>query len=71
VPTRPMGRNQEPGNEGTNALLAETNLTLDERHTWLGRLELAQKSGRDLAIDSRDLFTVAKLQAGYTRYLSA
>jgi hypothetical protein len=47
-----------------------------ERGTWtaanvsnaarFGRLELAQKSGHDLAVDSRDLFTVAKLQAGCT-----
>jgi hypothetical protein len=65
------GRNQEPGNDATNALLAETNLTLDERDTWFGRFELSQKSGHDLAIESPDLFTVAKLQAGYTRYVSS
>ena len=64
------GRNQEPGNDATNALLAETNLTLDERDTWFGRFELSRKSGHDLAIESEDLFTVAKLQAGYTRYFS-
>jgi hypothetical protein len=65
------GRNQEPGTDGTNAFLAETNLTLDERDTWFGRLELAGKSGHDLAIESDDHFTIAKLQAGYTRYLDA
>ena len=65
------GRNQEPGNDATNALLAETNLTLDERDTSFGRFELSQKSGHDLAIDSHELVTVAKLQGGYTRYLSA
>ena len=65
------GRNQEPGTNATNAFLAETNVTLDERDTWFGRFELSQKSGHDLAIESHDLFTVAKLQAGYTRYLAA
>lgn len=65
------GRNHEPGNDATNALLAETNVTLDERDTWFGRFELSGKSGHDLAIESDDLFTVAKLQAGYTRYFSA
>jgi hypothetical protein len=65
------GRNQEPGNDPTNALLAETNLTMDERDTWFGRFELSEKSGHDLAVESQDLFTVAKLEAGYTRHLAA
>ena len=64
------GRNQEPGADATNALLAETNVTFDERDTWFGRFELSQKSGHDLAIESHDLSTVAKLQAGYTRYFN-
>jgi len=64
------GRNQERGGDATNALLAETNLTLDARDTWYGRFELSGKSGHDLAIDSHDVFTIAKLQGGYTRYLS-
>jgi hypothetical protein len=34
------------------------------------RFELAHKSGHDLAIETAELFTVAKLQGGYTRYLS-
>jgi hypothetical protein len=63
------GRNQEHGSAGTNALLAETNVTLDERDTWFGRFELSEKSGHDLAIESPDLFTVAKLGGGYTRYV--
>jgi hypothetical protein len=29
------------------------------------------KSGHDLAVESQDLFTVAKLEAGYTRHLAA
>ena len=65
------GRNQEAGNDATNALLAETNLTVDERDTWFGRVELSGKSGHDLAIESADIFTVAKLQGGYTRYFDA
>jgi hypothetical protein len=65
------GRNHEPGNDATNALLAETNVTLDDRDSWFGRFELSQKSGHDLAIESRDLFTVAKLEGGYTRHFAA
>lgn len=64
------GRNQEPGHQATNALLAETNVTFDERDTWFGRFEVSEKSAHDLAIESAELFTLAKLQAGYTRYLS-
>ena len=63
-----MGRNHEPGKQATNAFLAETNVTLEERSTRFGRFELSRKSGHDLAIEWTDLFTVAKLQAGYTRY---
>src|SRR5262249_60188233 len=65
------GRNHEPGADATNALLAETNLTIDERDTWFGRFELSGKSGHDLAILSDEIFTVAKLQGGYTRYFDA
>ncbi len=65
------GRNKEPGADATNAFLAETNVTLDERDSWFGRLELSQKAGRDLAIDGDEPFAVAKLQAGYTRYFQA
>jgi hypothetical protein len=64
------GRNAEPGRDGTNALLAETTVTLNDRDTWFGRFELAQKSAHDLAIESDGVFTVAKLQAGYTRYFA-
>jgi hypothetical protein len=65
------GRNTEPGLDGTSAWLAETNLTLRDRQAWFGRFELAQKSGSDLAIDIPGPFTIAKLQAGYTRYLGS
>jgi hypothetical protein len=65
------GRNKEPGNDGSNALLAETNVTLRDRDVWFGRFEWAQKSGHDLALESHDVFAVAKLQAGYTRFLTS
>jgi hypothetical protein len=64
------GRNHEPGSDATNAFLAETNLTVDDRDAWFGRFELSAKPGHDLAIDSSDVVTVAKLAGGYTRYLA-
>jgi YHS domain-containing protein len=65
------GRNEESG-VATNAFLIETNLTLDERNSWFGRFEVATKSAHDLAVEeTADASTVAKLQGGYTRYLSA
>ena len=64
------GRNHEPGADATPAFLAETNLTLDDRDTWFGRVEVSVKSGHDLAIELPGLFTVAKLQGGYTRSFS-
>jgi hypothetical protein len=65
------GRNAEPGAGGTQALLAETNVTVDERDAWFGRLELSEKSAHDLDVDSVTSFTVAKAQVGYTRYFGA
>ena len=65
------GRNEESGHS-SNALLLETALTFDDRHTWFGRFEVASKTAHDLAVaESVDAFTVAKLQGGYTRYFSA
>ena len=66
------GRNAERGIEPTSAWLAETSVTLRNRHVWFGRVELAQKSGDDLAIDRAlsDLFMVAKLQGGFTQYFA-
>jgi len=63
------GRNKEPDSAGTNALLAETSVTVHDRDAWFGRFEWSQKSGHDLALGSHDIFTVAKLEGGYTRYL--
>ena len=69
--TAAWGRNDEDA-ESTNALLIETNVSFDERNTWFGRFEIGGKSAHDLDIhDSDDVFSVSKLQAGYTRYLNA
>jgi hypothetical protein len=63
------GNNSE-SDESSNALLFETTLALRDRDTWYGRAEIAGKNAHDLAIaDSDEQFTVAKVQAGYTRYL--
>ena len=69
--TAAWGRNAEAAGPATNAFFAETNLTVHEQDSWFGRVELAQKSGHDLAIEADDVLTVAKLQAGYTRYFAA
>ena len=74
------GRNSELGH-GTDALLAETNVTLADRDSWFGRFELVGKTAHDLdavpavqtcthCIDL-DTFTVAKVQGGYARYVNA
>jgi hypothetical protein len=65
------GRNGESG-EATNAVLVESSVTLRDRDTVFGRFEWSQKSGHDLVVEpEHDVFAVAKLQGGYTRYLSA
>jgi hypothetical protein len=69
--TAGWGRNKELGNSVTNALVVETSLTLQDRDALFGRFELSEKSGNDLGVESHDLFTVAKLQGGYTRYLDS
>jgi hypothetical protein len=71
------GRNEEK-DHATNALLIETNLTLADRNRWSGRFEIVGKTAHDLDVphslvhdvEETDVFTVAKLQAGYTRYLA-
>jgi len=65
------GRNQEPGEAG-NALLVESSVTLHDRDAMYGRVEWAQKSGHNLVVEPEDaIFSVAKLQGGYTRYFPA
>jgi YHS domain-containing protein len=65
-----FGRNSEVGH-GTNALLMETNITLADRDTWFGRFEVTQKGPHDLDVpETKETFTLSKLQGGYTRYAS-
>jgi hypothetical protein len=64
------GRNAERGGDATNALLFESSVSVRERDTWYGRVEWAEKSGHDLAVDEHGIFNVAKIQGGYTRYLT-
>jgi hypothetical protein len=65
------GRNAESG-EATNALLVESGVTLRDRDAVYGRFEWAQKSGHDLEVaPEHEMFNVAKVQGGYTRYLPA
>jgi hypothetical protein len=69
--TAAWGRNLEAG-EATHAFLVETNVTVGERDAWFGRFEIGEKPAHDLDVrDTDEVFTVAKLQAGYTRYLDA
>jgi hypothetical protein len=64
------GRNKEQA-EVTHALLLEGNLTRNDRHAFFGRLEFAGKPAHDLHVhESDEVFTVGKLQFGYTRYLA-
>ncbi|MGH9370126.1 MAG: hypothetical protein ACRD15_01195 [Vicinamibacterales bacterium] len=67
--TAAWGRNAEAG-EASNAYLLETSLMFDERDTWFGRIEAGGKPAHALDVHGADdVFSVAKLQAGYTRYL--
>ncbi len=52
----------------THALLLESNYTIRDRHTLFGRGEVVGKPGHDLHVHEAPvtIFTVAKLQAGYT-----
>jgi hypothetical protein len=64
------GRNAERGGSASHALLFETSVTVRQRDAWYGRVEWGEKSGHDLALADDTIFDVAKLQAGYTRYLT-
>ena len=56
----------------SSAVLAETTLMLDDRHTWFGRAEFVAKPQHDLHLDVNPtgLLPVTKLQAGYVRHFS-
>jgi hypothetical protein len=64
------GRNVESG-EATHSVMLESSLSLADRDVWYGRLEVAGKSAHDLHVhETHDVYTVGKLQGGYTRYLA-
>lgn len=67
--TLAWGRNREE-HETTHAWLTEATLSVVDRHVGFARFEVAQKTAHDLDLhDTDDLFTVGKLQLGYTYYL--
>ncbi len=71
--TLAWGRNTEEG-VATNFVLAEANVTFDEQDAWYGRVELGRKTAHDLdihAVGPDTMFTLSKVQAGYTRYLES
>ncbi len=69
--TLAWGANREEG-DTTHGLLVESSASFADRDTIFGRLELNGKPAHDLHIhDATGVFTVGKLQAGYTRYLPA
>jgi hypothetical protein len=62
------GRNTESG-AASHALLVESSLTFRDRHAFYGRMEWSQKDGHQLVVEpEQDIFDLAKLQVGYTRY---
>jgi YHS domain-containing protein len=70
--TAAWGRNAEV-EHATHALLLESSLTIADGDTWFGRFEVVGKSAHDLHVHGAEdsIFTVAKLQGGYTRYFAA
>ena len=55
----------------THGVMLESSLNLVERHAFFGRVEVNGKPAHDLHIhESTSVFTVGKVQGGYTRYLS-
>ena len=65
------GANREAG-DTTHGVLLESAVRLSNRDVWFGRLEVNGKPAHDLHIhESTGVFTVGKVQSGYTRYLDA
>jgi hypothetical protein len=63
------GMNDEPL-QTTHALLAESMVSLRDRHVGFMRFELVGKSAHDLHVhESTEVFTVGKIQLGYAYYL--
>jgi hypothetical protein len=55
----------------SHAGLVESHLSIRDRHSWFGRLELVGKPGHDLHVHEApaEIFVVSKLQAGYAYYV--
>ena len=69
--TAAWGANREEG-ETTHGVLLESVLSVSHRDVWFGRVEMNGKPAHDLHIhESAGVFTVGKVQSGYTRYLDA
>ena len=67
--TAAWGRNRESG-RSTDFVLGETTLTVRDRDSWFGRLEIGKKPAHDLDLhELNDAFTVAKAQVGYVRFV--
>jgi hypothetical protein len=65
------GANRKDG-ETTHGVLLESNVNRSDGHTVFGRVEVSGKPAHDLHVhESTGVFTVGKLQGGYTRYLAA
>lgn len=64
------GRNRE-GDGASQAVLAETAVSVTPQNTVFARAEVAQKTGEDLVLPNlhEDTFTVGKVQLGYARAL--
>lgn len=63
------GMNDEPS-DTTHALLVESTLFVRDRHAGFMRFEVVGKPAHDLDVhESTDVFTVGKIQVGYTHYL--
>jgi hypothetical protein len=57
--------------DSTHAGIIESSYATPVGHTVFGRLEMAGKPAHDLHVhESTDVFTVGKLQLGYTRYFA-
>ncbi len=70
--TLAWGRNRAKG-AADHAVLVETSAGLSVKDTVFARAEWVQKSGHDLDVETApdDVFGVAKVQGGYTRWLGA
>lgn len=69
--TLAWGRNLEDG-RWTQAMLAESSLSIRDRHVIFCRAEIVQKTSHDLEVPGFDdeVFTIGKVQAGYSRYFT-